>query len=95
MTLRFDAANAIRVVYFQLVVALGKVGIASNAKRPVEAYRSESEPGTTAYSTFQTFMQNICRSGMGRLPSFSQILYKDFMYFRVRGNYGRSPDGRL
>ena len=27
---------------------------------------------------------------MGRLPSFSQILYKDFMYFRVRGNNGHT-----
>ena len=29
---------------------------------------------------------------IGRLPSFSQILYKNFMYFRVWGNYGHTPD---
>ena len=29
---------------------------------------------------------------LGRLPSFSQILYKNFMYFRVWGNYGHTPD---
>jgi len=35
------------------------------------------------------------RSYKGRLVSFSEILYKDFIYFRVRDNDGPSPGGRV
>jgi hypothetical protein len=46
----------------------------------------------TGNSTFLTFKEKLCTSGLGRLLSFSQILYKNFMYFRVWGNYGHTPD---
>jgi hypothetical protein len=61
----------------------------------VEIPRPESGPGTATFSTFLTYKGKISTSGLGRLVSFSEILYKDFIYFRVRDNDGPSPGGRV
>ena len=56
--------------------------------RPANKYPISSPPDTRRFIGIAVFLT----SELGRLPSFSQILYKNFLYFRVWGNYGHTPD---
>ena len=51
-----------------------------------------SRPAGLGLTRHGTLMITATLSDMGRLPSFSRILYKNFMCFRVWGNYGHTPD---